>query len=91
MLEAESLAVLCCTALQFPKHDYAGEMHLLSGLERHQVVENLRSISHGMHKWARKYEGVLPHQALPGLYEARLYHTAPQGAPLDTYEVSGPA
>jgi hypothetical protein len=82
------VAAPCCAALQFPKEDYAGEMHLLLGLQREQVVANCRSISHAMHKWVPQYEGVLPHQVLPGLYEARLYHAALPGGSPTTYEVS---
>jgi hypothetical protein len=82
-------AVLCC-AVQFPKEDYAGEMHLLSRLQREQVVANIRSISHAMQRSVLRQLAVMPHQALPGVYEARLYDEPVPGAPSTTYKVGQP-
>lgn len=79
--------VMLCCAVQFPKEDYAGEMYLLTALQREGVVANLRAISHAMQKWVPRYEGVMLHQALPGVFEARLYDGLPQGAPNRTYQV----
>jgi hypothetical protein len=76
-----------CHAVQFPKEDYAGEMHLLSGLQRDQVVANIRAISHAMQRSVLRQLAVMPHQALPGVYEARLYDEAAPGAPSAGYKV----
>lgn len=80
-------AVLCCCPLcvQYPKEPYAGEMHLLAALTREQVVLNIRAISHANQKFVPQRPGVFPHQALPRIFEARLYdaaHTTYQVRPL---------
>lgn len=59
-------------------------MHLLAALTREQVVLNIRAISHANQKFAPQRPGVFPHQALPGIFEARLYDAA-----RITYQVSG--
>jgi hypothetical protein len=60
-------------------------MHLLAALTREQVVLNIRAISHANQKFAPKRPGVFPHQALPDIFEGRLYDAAHS-----TYQVSAP-
>lgn len=74
-----------CVRVQYPKEAYTGEMHLLAALTREQVVLNIRAISHANQKFVPQRPGVFPHQALPGIFEARLYDAAHT-----TYQVSGP-
>lgn len=87
------LWLLCCAVaptlppLQFPKSDYAGELPLLCSLTRQEVVTNLRDISHIYPKYVPQFEGVYPHQALPGMFEARLYDVPPPGRPKGPYQV----
>jgi hypothetical protein len=63
-------------------------MPLLSSLSREQVVANLRKISHSTQKFKPEYEGVYPHQALPDMFEARLYDAVAPDAPKGPYKVS---
>lgn len=63
-------------------------MPLLSSLSREQVVANLRKISHSTQKFKPEYEGVYPHQALPDMFEARLYDVVAPDAPKGPYKVS---
>lgn len=63
-------------------------MPLLSSLSREQVVANLRKISHSTQKLKPEYEGVYPHQALPDMFEARLYDVVAPDTPKGPYKVS---
>jgi hypothetical protein len=64
-------------------------MPLLTALSRQEVVANLRSISHTTRTSVPpKHEGVYRHQALPGMWEARLYGVPAAGRPKGAYQVS---